>query len=471
MVRFNNFEREALAGINEGKFNLSLASEMLKLRNEGMRLEEIADKINSLKGYPNITPEIIEPLFNFLLKHEAEDVLESYQEYLKGVKIKFCDVCGEEFVESKKVSGQTTCKTCRKKYKSTEIIVLKGYKKGKYNQNTAIYAYNLRKVGLNNKEIAEELKIPSNLVSSIIDLLLPEEYSKKNKDEVSVNNKPKNICNYCGNEFSPESSTNHLFCSKCNNKYDYLDLLLFIGIKEGKYSFKFATKIYKLQKDGSSEKDISEELHIPKELINKVLNFYGFNGKENDSSNNLNNCSVCGNLFVMPKGISNQQYCSSCKEKFRNNQLRVLVGIKEGIYNKNLAIKIKDLLEKGESKASIAKKLKLPGTSVIDPIIEYLYDDEMPDFMKNKNTLFSYHLSKNLVITNRSNNQTNIKLNGIVTNDFAIDFMNILPKIDLRIKKMIFKEKEDFIEFSVNFDIEDSHIEKFLSELIDIGFD
>lgn len=466
-IRFNDYEIEALVGINEGKYNISLAKEMLKLRNEGMTLEDIADKF---KDYLNVTPEIIDPLFRFLLKHEADDVLESYKKYLKGVKIKFCDVCGKEFIEPRKINGQTTCKPCRKKYKPTEIIVIRESKVGKYNKNTAIYAYNLRKMGLNNREIAEELKIPSNLVTPIIDLLLPKGYDESNKDPNLYNAKPKNICKYCGNEFSSKISTNDLFCSNCNRKYDYSDLLLFIGIKEGNYSFKLAVEIYKLQKSGLSDKDISEKLHIPEDLINKILNHFGFNGEQINQSTNIKNCSICGNLFVMAKGTSNQQYCPKCKEDFTTHQRIVLAGINEGKFNKKLAIQIKNLLQKGESKTSIAKKLKLSSTSVIDPIIEYLYEDKMPDVMK-KNNSNCFNSSNNLLITACSNHQINVKLKGKISNDFATDFMKILPKINFKIKEITFKEKEDGLDFSVNFNVEDSSLEKFFTELINLGFE
>ena len=470
MIRFDSSERKALVGINEGKYTLNLAQEMLKFRNEGMKLEEIADKFNAMGNYSNITPDIIDPLFNFLLKHEADDVLEYYQNYLNGIKIKYCEVCGEEFEEPKKVTGQTTCKTCRKKYTPAEIMVLKGYRTGKYNENIAMYAYSLREAGLNNRQIAEELNIPNNLVSPIIDLLLPDGFGKtdNNGEDNLENNGPKNICKYCGNEFSTKNSENELFCSDCNRKYDYLDLLLFIGIKESNYSFKLATEMYKLRKNGSSDDDISEKLQVPKYLINKILKHFGFNEEGINSTNNLNNCSVCGSLFVIAKGTSNQQYCPNCKGKLKNNQLRVLAGINNGIYNKDLAIKIKNLLDKGESKTSIAKKLKLPSSSVIDPIIEFLYEEEIPDFMKKNNSLSS-NLSKNLFITS-SNNQTNFKLKGMVSNEFAIDFMKILSKINFNINEIIFKEKGK-IEFSVNFDVEDSHLDKLFSELINIGFE
>ena len=436
-----------------------------------MELRDIANKVNVSYDSLDITPELIDPIIKYLLNHEADDVLESYQRYLDGVKVKFCDVCGEKFVESKKVTGQTTCKTCRKKYKSTEIIVLKGYRTGKYNEKTAIYAYNLREAGLTNKEIAEELKIPNSLVTPIIDLLLPKEFDGEDNDKVDdfKGDIPKKICRYCGEKFSPESSSsNDIFCSDCNKKYDYLDLLLFIRIKEGKYSFKTATEIFKSRKSGVSDEVISEKLHIPKDLINPILKQFGFRGEEIDSSNNLNHCSVCGNLFVMVKGSSNQQYCLDCKRDYKNHQLRVLVGINEGIYTKNMAIKIHNLLERGESKSSIAKKFKI-STAIIDPIVEYLYEDQMPDFMNNFS--ITSNLRNNLLITSCSGNKTNFKLKGIIHNQLAVDFINILSKINLSIKEIIFKEKERGMEFSLNFDVEDSYLDTLFSELINIGFE
>ena len=444
---------------------------MLKLKNLGMSSEDIANEVNLRNNCSDVTPELIDPIIRFLLNHEADDVLKSYQNYLKGVKIKFCEVCGEEFIEPKKVNGQTICKVCKKKYKPTEILVLKGIKEGKYDQNTAINAYLLRKKGLNNKEIAKKLKIPSNLVTAIIDILLPEEFGEKNKNgsDNSKNSKPKSICKYCGKEFSPKnSSSGDLFCSNCNKKYNYSDLLLFIGIKEGKYSFKLATEIYKLQRNGVSDEDISEKFHIPKDLINKILYHYGFNGENVHFSSSLNNCAVCGNLFVMVKSTSNQQYCPDCKGEFKNNQLRVLAGINKGIYNKKLATKIKNRLDNGDSKAAIAKKFKI-STSIIDHIIEYLYDEEMPDFMNNSS--INSKLSDNLLITNCSDNQINFRLKGIISNEFAINFINIFSKINLTIKELIFKEKEDNIEFSVNFDVENIYLDKLFSELINIGFE
>ena len=483
-IRFNTDERNALIGINEGKFNLSLANELLKLKNEGMQLEDIANKVNLLDGYQNITPGIIDPIIRFLINHEADDVLESYQNYLKGVKIKFCEVCNEEFIEPKKVNGQKICKACRKKYTSVEIIVLKGIKEGKYNENTAINAYTYRKMGLSNKTISEKLKIPSNLVSPIIDLLLPERFGGKNRSMANVSNsksksknktdisklKHKKICKYCGDEFSTKNSSLNEFCSSCNRKYEEEDLLLFIGIKEGKYSFKLACEIFKLRKRGASDEVISEKVHVPKNLINKILNHFGFDGETINTSKNLANCSVCGNLFVMAKGISNQQYCPSCKEQFTSPQRIVLAGINKGIYNKKLAIRIKDLLDKGESKTNIMKKFKLSSTSVINPIIEYLYDDKLLEVM-DKNSLTSSDSDNSLLITDCSGNQTNIQLKCTISNDFALNFLNTLSQINFSIKKITLKDKEGDIEFAGNFDVKDSYLDILFSELIDIGFE
>ena len=145
-----------------------------------------------------------------------------------------------------------------------------------------------------------------------------------------------------------------------------------------------------------------------------------------------------------------------------------MLSLNKGIYNKKLATKIKNRLDNGDSKAAIAKKFKI-STSIIDHIIEYLYDEEMPDFMNNSS--INSKLSDNLLITNCSDNQINFRLKGIISNEFAINFINIFSKINLTIKELIFKEKEDNIEFSVNFDVENIYLDKLFSELINIGFE
>ena len=394
--RFNTYERRALVGINKGKYTISLARKMLRLRKQGKSNVAIAKEVKLPNPYTD--SGLVVPIIRFLLNDEADDVLESYNEYKinskkqlsnsnkANKKLKICLVCGKEFLEPKTVSGQKYCPSCKSKYKDTEIRVLLGAKEGKYNAHTATEVYRLKKRGLNNKEIGEKLNIPNSLITPIIELLLPE--------DLSVN---------IGEETKPKA-----------------------------------------------EKPT------------------------------VRNCLICGKEFIVPKGASSKKYCDECNKKYDNSQKVVLAGINEGKFDKKLAIKLNDLINKGLSKKQASQKLKLSSPGLVNPILEYLYYDDVKPVNAAKgpiNTSFinigdleSLDLDNYLIRTDHENG-SNILLKGVIPKENENALFRCLSGKGVSVKELSFKENIDgTFEVAIDLDVDKAYVDGLVFELRVIGF-
>ena len=275
---------------------------MLKLRKEGKSNVAIARELKFPN--PHTDAGLVVPIIKFLLNDEADDVLQSYNEYKinrrkqtnkTNKKLKVCLLCGKEFLEPKTVTGQKYCTDCKKKYKDTEIRVLLGVKEGKYNAYTATEVYRLKKMGLTNKEIGKRLDIPSALITPIIDLLLPDNLSVDSKENVnkSKDEGTKNFskCLVCGKEFIiPKGVSGKKYCEECNKKYDNNQRIVLAGINEGKYDRKLAIKLNDLINQGLPKTQAAKRLRLSSPgLVNPILEYlyYGdvepvdINGSDN----------------------------------------------------------------------------------------------------------------------------------------------------------------------------------------------
>ena len=367
---------------------------MLKLRKEGKSNVAIARELKFPN--PHTDAGLVVPIIKFLLNDEADDVLQSYNEYKinrrkqtnkTNKKLKVCLLCGKEFLEPKTVTGQKYCTDCKKKYKDTEIRVLLGVKEGKYNAYTATEVYRLKKMGLTNKEIGKRLDIPNTLITPIIDLLLP------------------------------------------------------------------------------------DNLQIPKEENSKA---------NDDKSKNFSHCLICGKEFIMPKGVSGKKYCDVCQKKYDNSQKVVLAGINEGKYDRQLAIKLNDLLDQGLSKKQAAKRLRLSSPGFVNPILEYLYygDVEPVDINGSDNTNFikmsdlgDFDLENYLIRTDFEN-KSNILIKGAIPAENRKTLFACLCGNGISVKDMSLKENSDNgFDVAVDLDVDEDYVESLIFELNILGFD
>lgn len=395
--KYNSYQLLVLIGINQGKYNKKMANEIKELLDKGTPKTKIAKK------YKLEDPSLINPIIDFLYYNDIKPTtisqkyfnsnlihkndLESSKQYNYSNKTakekefnkyrsykKKCLVCGQEFIEAKNSNGQKYCNTCKSKYKGTELIALAGIKKGKYNKQTAIKIYNLQKKKYSNKEIGKKLNIPSNLITPIIDLLLP---------------------------------------------------------------------------DNPSSTNISETTEKPKQ------------------NNTAKNCPVCGNEFIQSKGTS-QKYCHDCIKKYDNNQRLVLIGINQGKYNKKTANQIKELLDQNNTKVDIAKKLKLSNPGLINPIMEFLYDESQGALNSkfiNINDLKSINLD-NYFIKIDYEYKANILFKKSISKENRESLFNCLVGNGVIINNMKFTEnKNELFEVIADLDVDINYIEEIDMEL------
>ena len=223
------------------------------------------------------------------------------------------------------------------------------------------------------------------------------------------------------------TNTNKTYCDSCISRFNTHERKALIGINNGQYNKTLAKKMLRLRKKGKSNAAIAREVKLPNPSLdsglvvpiikfllmdeaNDVLESYKNHGSKT-SNERTKICLVCGSEFVQEKGKT-QKYCRECNKKYDTFQKRVIIGINEGKYDKNLAIKIKKMLDEGFSKASIARKYNIPNPSLINTIIDYLYYDNFnPNSLKgpgntsfiNENDLESLDLNGYLIKTESEN--------------------------------------------------------------------
>ena len=368
---------------------------MLKLRKEGKSNVAIAKELKF--PHPHTDSGLVVPIIKFLLNDEADDVLQSYNEYKinsrkqsnkTNKKLKVCLLCGKEFLEPKTVTGQKYCHDCKSKYKDTEIRVLLGVKEGKYNAYTATEVYRLKKKGLTNKEIGKRLDIPSALITPIIDLLLPENLSIDSQEKISKS--------------------------------------------------------------------------------------------KDEGAKNFSKCIVCGKEFIVPKGVSGKKYCDECNKKYDNNQRIVLAGINEGKYDRQLAIKLNDLLDQGLSKKQATKRLRLSSPRLVNPILEYLYYGDVKPIDINESTnnslikmsdLGDFDLDNYLIRTDFED-KSNILIKGNISSENRNSLFACLSGNGISVKDMSLKENSDnAFDVAIDLDVDEDYVDSLILELNILGFD
>ncbi|MBQ6138822.1 MAG: hypothetical protein IJI80_03995 [Methanobrevibacter sp.] len=230
------------------------------------------------------------------------------------------------------------------------------------------------------------------------------------KTNVSANKHKK--CLICGNEIiHKDYATNRKYCDECKNKYKPSELSALVGIKEGKYTEETVNSIKKLKMEGKTNTQIAYKLGIPNPLITPILRHYptdnasslSFVPENNKESNNSKVCPICKKTFEEKKRGSGQKYCDDCKSKFTPTEIQVLIGINEGKYTTELAIRLKDLKEQGFTNTFISSEENIPLT-LVTPIIHILLDDDK----KIDGISFNKKLSKWFVYTKVNNEYINL---------------------------------------------------------------
>ena len=92
-------------------------------------------------------------------------------------------------------------------------------------------------------------------------------------------------------------------------------------------------------------------------------------------------CLLCDKEFIEPKTVSGQKYCPDCKKKYKETEIRVLLGVKEGKYDKQTAIEASRLKDQGYNNKEIGEILNVPAP-LVTPIIYLLLTDKLSNDSK-----------------------------------------------------------------------------------------
>ena len=251
----------------------------------------------------------------------------------------------------------------------------------------------------------------------------------------------------------------------------------------------------RLRKKGKSNAAIAREVKLPNPSLdsglvvpiikfllmdeaNDVLESYKNHGSKT-SNERTKICLVCGSEFVQEKGKT-QKYCRECNNKYDTFQKRVIIGINEGKYNKDLAIKIKAMLDEGIPKSVIAKKYDIPNTSLINPILEYLYyDDFNPNSVKwpSNTSLIEKNDLENLVIDNyliknEHDDCFNILVKGPISRENSYGLFKCLSGKGISVNDMSFsKNSDNLFEVFVDLDVDKIYEGNLIFELKMLGFE
>lgn len=359
--KYDTFEKSALIGINEGIYTTDMAIQIKSLLDSGMSKSKIISKFK-LKN-----TSMINPILKFLLQ-ESEDFIGDELE-VEGVfedinKLKHCAVCGKTFIEPKNITNQKFCDDCKHKYDPFELRTLVAINEGLYDEDLAIEINDLLKQDYTKVAIGKKLNIDDSSINSILKFLLPK-HIKPNKSKIKEDSKKVKICQVCGNEFiEAKQVSGQKYCENCKKKYSLSEISVLVGINNGEYTVETAKEIRKLQLAGFSNQKISYKLGISSPLVGPILKFIPVDDDELDDikeyAHKIKNCLICDEEFIEPKNVSSQKYCQKCKDKYNTHEQNVLVGVKNGKYNDNTAIKIDKLKDQGKSNKSISKSLNIP---------------------------------------------------------------------------------------------------------------
>ena len=374
-----------------------------------------------------------------------------------------------------------------------------GINKKQYTKTLARKMLKLRKEGKSNVAIAKKFKLnpfsDSGLVVPIIKFLLTDEVEdilesynehrsnakKQSNIENSNTNEKIKICLLCDKEFiEPKTVSGQKYCPDCKKKYKDTEIRTLVGVKEGKYDKQTAIEASRLKDQGFTNKEIGEMLNVPKPLITPIIDLFlteklSFDSK-NSKEDNIRNCLVCGKEI---KGSSSKKYCDECNKKYDNHQRIVLAGINEGKYDKGLAAKLYDLLNQGLTKKQAAKRLKLSNPSLINPILEYLYYDDVKPIdisqgaantsFINKSDLGSLDLDNYFIRTDYDNG-SNILVKGAIEKENRNTLFSFLAGKGINVKDMSLKENLDgSFELGIDLDVDEDYVDDLIFELNVLG--
>ena len=187
-----------------------------------------------------------------------------------------------------------------------------------------------------------------------------------------------NSCPICD---SLTSNPNKTYCEECLKKYNTLERQALLGIKNGKYDKNMALEMQSLLNQDNSKTSIAREYKLKNiGLIEPIIKFL-LGDYDLPFEVNIKLCPICEKPVSRPT----KTYCDECIEKYTSPERRALVGIKEGIYTKDLARKMLELKKQGKKNSYITKKLNFPdantpsATSLINPIIKFALKDELDE--------------------------------------------------------------------------------------------
>ena len=375
-LKYTPYEIKVLIGIIEGRYDKATAVKIRGLLNQGYPKLEVSQKLNL------DTPSLIDPILKFLLPKNYEFKERSSKSTNADKK---CLLCGKPIPHKKYSSNRKFCDECKSKYKPIELSALVGIKEGKYTKRTAISIEKLKKEGKNNRQIANILDISYTVVPHIPKFLLYEDVfthdSDKESDEHMV------VCPICKNTFKENKrGGGQKYCNDCKSKYTPIERTVLLDIDKGIYTKEFALEILESKVEGKTNKEIANLFKLPNPAVigpiikflldEKEINNYSKGNEKKESCIEDKICPICYKKFTPKSSNGSDIYCPICKKKFSPTEIQVLMGIREGKYNTELAYKLKELKELGITNTVISSQEKIP-LALVNPIIRILLEDDV----------------------------------------------------------------------------------------------
>ena len=529
VLKYSFFEKKALEGIISGKFDKNLLSNILLFREEGASDSDIAKRLDIEHDF------LIKPLINFL---SDDDLLYAISENLSNrespeiesgdnsvevsdsnvsIEKRICPVCQREFIPNAK--NQLYCKECRHKYDNFELQVLSGINKGIYTEEMALEIKKLLNQGYSKSSVCNKFNIKNTIIINLIlEFLLDEDLSLEEEIPVEeIDQDIGKVCPICKKTFIPRA--NQKYCNDCKSKFTPLELGILFDIEQGKYTEETAIQIAKLKQEGNSNQQISNKMKLSHpNVITPILNFLlkdaDLSDKEANSNSKVKICPICENEFTPKSRNGLDLCCPECRAKYKQTEIKVLVGVKEGKYSEDLANKILKLKNTGFSKKYISEKYDIPVT-LINPILKYFKDNrdvyEGITFYSNLSKWFvrvkdnektinlgfydtienailardNYYNSNNqskkesedkllkqLYKKDCGNNYSKIILKGIISDKDRVSIFNFISYINSNLNKLLCEKQEDnTYNFLLDVDIEKSRLKAALKDLKYLGWE
>ena len=338
------------------------------------------------------------------LTHEVVSLEPEFND-VKGLKP--CPICGN--LTSK--PNKTYCEECLKNYDTFERQALLGIKEGIYNKRMALEMQSLLDQGCKKTAIAKKFKLKNTgLIGPIIKFLLEDyDFPFEIGEDVSLEPEFNDVedlkpCPICGNLTSKPNKT---YCEECLKNYTSMERQALLGIKNHKYSKNMALEMRSLLNKDFKKSYIAKKFKLKNtSLINPIIKFL-LEDEELPFEYGPKLCLICDK----PLSSSLKTYCDECLEKYSSYDRRALVGIKEGIYTKELARRMLELKKEGKKNSYIAKKVNLPNAhtpsaiNLVNPIIKFALRDELDEgtleALETKKKEKKVEESKNIEKTNK----------------------------------------------------------------------